>query len=36
MLRDEDGDGLGWKVGITSKGISAKLLTAGQINTGLI
>ena len=36
MMRDEDGDGLGWKVGITSKGISAKLLTAGAINTSLI
>ena len=36
MMRDEDEDGLGWKVGITSKGINAKLLTAGQINTGLI
>lgn len=36
MMRDKDKDGLGWKVGITSKGISAKLLTAGQINTGVI
>jgi hypothetical protein len=29
MMRDEDKDGLGWKTGITSKGINAKLLTAG-------
>lgn len=36
LMRDEDEDGLGWKVGITSKGISAKLLTAGQINTSLV
>jgi hypothetical protein len=36
MMRDEEKDGLGWKVGITSKGINAKLLTAGQINTGAI
>ena len=36
MMRDEDDDGLGWKVGITSKGINAKLITAGQVNTGLI
>lgn len=36
MLRDEDGDGLGWKVGITSSGINAKLITAGQINTNVI
>ena len=36
LLRDEDADGLGWKTGITSKGISAKLLNAGQINTGLV
>lgn len=36
LLRDEDNDGLGWKVGVTSKGISAKLLTAGQINTQVV
>lgn len=36
MLRDQDNDGLGWKVGITSKGISAKLITAGQINTSIV
>jgi hypothetical protein len=36
MLRDQDNDGLGWKVGITSKGISAKLITAGQINTSVV
>lgn len=36
MMRDEDKDGLGWKTGITSKGINAKLLTAGQLNTGAI
>lgn len=36
MLRDEDGDGLGWKVGITSSGINAKLITAGQVDTGVI
>lgn len=36
MLRDEDGDGLGWKLGITSSGINAKLITAGQINTGVV
>jgi hypothetical protein len=29
LLRDEDEDGLGWKTGMTSKGISAKLLTSG-------
>ena len=36
LLRDEDNDGLGWKVGVTSKGISAKLLTAGQVNTQVV
>lgn len=36
LLRDEDGDGLGWKVGITSSGINAKLITAGQLDTGVI
>lgn len=36
MLRDEDGDGLGWKVGITSSGINAKLITAGQVDTGVV
>jgi hypothetical protein len=33
MLRDESGDGLGWKTGITSNGINAKLVNAGQLNT---
>lgn len=36
LLRDEDGDGLGWKAGLTSSGLSAKLITSGQLNTGLI
>ena len=36
FLRDKNDDGLNWKVGITSEGINAKLITAGQINTGLI
>jgi hypothetical protein len=36
FLRDENDDGLNWKVGITSEGINAKLITAGQINTGMI
>lgn len=36
MLRDEDGDGLGWKTGITSEGINAKIITAGQLNTGTV
>lgn len=36
LLRDEDADGLGWKTGITSKGISAKLITTGQLNVGAI
>lgn len=36
LLRDQDNDGLGWKVGITPKGISAKLLTAGQVNTSVV
>jgi hypothetical protein len=36
MMRDEDEDGLGWKTAITSKGINAKVINAGQLNTGLI
>jgi hypothetical protein len=36
LLRDQDEDGLGWKVGITSTGISAKLLTSGRVDTGVV
>jgi hypothetical protein len=36
FLRDEDADGLGWKAGITPDGINAKLITSGQVNTGVI
>lgn len=36
FLRDEDEDGIGWKAGITSSGINAKLITTGQLNTGAI
>lgn len=36
FLRDKDGDGLGWKAGITADGINAKLITTGQLNTGVI
>jgi hypothetical protein len=36
FLRDEDNDGLGWKAGITPEGINAKLITSGQVNTGVI
>jgi hypothetical protein len=32
LFHDDDG----WKTGITAKGISADLLTAGKINTGEI
>lgn len=36
FLRDEDNDGLGWKAGITPDGINAKLITSGQVNTGVV
>lgn len=36
MLRDDNDDLLGWKTGITADGISAKLITTGQLNTGMI
>ena len=36
FLRDEDDAGLGWKAGITPQGINAKLITSGQVNTGVV
>ena len=36
MLRSPDGDGLGWTTAITAKGINAKIITTGQLNTGNI
>lgn len=36
MLRNPDGDGLGWTTAITAKGINAKIITTGELNTGKI
>jgi hypothetical protein len=36
MLRDPDSKNLEWTTAITAKGINAKVLTAGTINTGKI
>ena len=36
FLRDDEEGGLNWKAGISSKGINAKLITTGQLNTGAI
>ena len=36
MLRDPDSKNLDWTTAITAKGINAKVLTAGTINTGKI
>lgn len=36
LLRDDEDDGLNWKTGITAQGISAKLITSGQLDTGVI
>lgn len=36
MLRNPDGDGLGWKTAITARGINANVITTGQLNTGNI
>jgi hypothetical protein len=36
LTRDPDGDGTSWRVLLSSEGINAKMITAGQIDTSVL